>query len=195
MAIDIRTLREQQRAAFAAVQAGLGQVPAEFYTAGELASLMAALPPDTPVHVAETARVDPDLPAETPHHTAAAAIVITLAGGPDDLVDVVDDGRVHQHGPVIPGVELGRIGSGCVLRPVVRARPRRVGRHPRRRRRARHTGDRPIAGTASCTTRTRRVAQPPGSHPSVPAAPGPGHRRARRQRQPLPSLAELQPVA
>lgn len=67
MAIDIRTLREQQRAAFAAVQAGLGQVPAEFYTAGELASLMAALPPDTPVHVAETARVDPDLPAETPH--------------------------------------------------------------------------------------------------------------------------------
>jgi hypothetical protein len=106
--LDEGTLHEQQRALFAAVREALGQIPAEFTSAGELAALMAALPPGTPVSVAETVYVDPALElGTTANATAAAATVVTLVD-PDDLVDVVDNsGRTARYGRVVPGVELG----------------------------------------------------------------------------------------
>ena len=100
---------------FAVVHAVLGLVPAQFTCAGELAALMAALPPDTPVRVGETVHIDPALEwDETPNTTAAAATVVDLV----DLVDAVDDdGRIRRYGRVVPGVELGAyiIADGAVV--------------------------------------------------------------------------------
>lgn len=94
-------------AAFAAVRQALGRVPAEFATAGELAVLMAALPPHTPVSVAETVHIDPDLDqGMTPNCTAAAATVVTLVEPRDDGDDLADD-PADRHARVLPGVELG----------------------------------------------------------------------------------------
>jgi hypothetical protein len=98
-------------AAFAAVHQALGRVPAEFATAGELAKLMAALSPHTPVSVAETVHIDPDLDLDvTPNCTAAAATVITLLeprAGSDDLADGLAEASADKHPRVLPGVELG----------------------------------------------------------------------------------------
>jgi hypothetical protein len=89
---------------FAAVRTVLGRTPAEFTCAGELAALMAALPPNTPVSVAETVHIDPALEMDTtPNTTAAAATLITLVD-PDDLVDAADRRPFSR---LVPGVELG----------------------------------------------------------------------------------------
>lgn len=117
MRTDRRSFDEQQSAAAAAVQAGLGETPAEFDTAGQLAALMARLPADTPVSIAETVRMDPGLDlGTTPNHTAAVATMATLVD-PDQPVDVVEqDGTVRYYGGrPVPGVELGAVivAEGC----------------------------------------------------------------------------------
>ncbi|MEH0826302.1 MULTISPECIES: hypothetical protein [unclassified Micromonospora] len=104
MTIDRQTLADQQEAAARAVTDVLARMPREFATAGELAALMAALPADTPVSVAWTVHVDPDLPPG-PTVTAHTAAGITLLE--PDPVDVVDDnGQVRSYGRLTPGVEL-----------------------------------------------------------------------------------------
>lgn len=104
----MQTLHEQQKAAFAAVKDGLGRVPAEFSTAGELAALMARLPPDTPVSVAETVRLDPGLElGVTQNCTAAAARIVKLLELATD--EVVEDGQARDMGVLRPGVELGAV--------------------------------------------------------------------------------------
>jgi len=88
-------------AAFAAVHRALGQVPAEFATAGELAALMAALPPHTPVSVAETVYIDPELElGVAPNRTVAAAAVITMVKPQDS-----GDGLGNDPARTLPGVE------------------------------------------------------------------------------------------
>jgi hypothetical protein len=122
--LDEETLHAQQQTRFAAVREALGQIPAEFTSAGELAALMAALPSGTPVSVAETVCVDPALElGATANITAAAATVVTLVD-PDDLVDVVDsNGRVARYGRVVPGVELGAYIVADGARVPERTRP------------------------------------------------------------------------
>jgi hypothetical protein len=106
--IDGQTFRDQQAAAFAAVRAGLGGEQVEFETAADLAALMSRLPADTPVHIAETVHIDPDLRlGDEENYTAAAAHVITLLD--PEPVDVLDDGEVSQTGRAVPAVELGAI--------------------------------------------------------------------------------------
>jgi hypothetical protein len=119
---DPDQLRAQKEAEFSAVWNVLGDAGlAEFETAGELAALMAALPPQTPVCVAEIARIDPGLDVgETPDCTAAATMITVVET--EDLVELVgDDGAVSDLGrlvegegngrrllePYVPGVELG----------------------------------------------------------------------------------------
>lgn len=110
MTLDKRTVQAQQAAAMAVVRDVLGPVPAEFGTAGELAELMARLPADTPVSIAETVRIDPALQLqETDNRTAAVATVFTLVDRTDPVDVLEDDGRVRTYGRVIPGVELGAV--------------------------------------------------------------------------------------
>ncbi|MFI6134037.1 hypothetical protein [Micromonospora sp. NPDC051141] len=107
MTIDRQTLADQQQAAARAVTDVLARMPREFATAGELAALMAALPADTPVSVAWTVHVDPNLPAG-PTATAHTAAGVTLLG--PDPVDVVDsDGQVRSYGRLTPGVQLAAV--------------------------------------------------------------------------------------
>jgi hypothetical protein len=106
MTIDRQSHQEQQRAAYAAVHDGLGQVPAEFETAGELATLMGRLPAHTPVRIAETVRVDPALPPGAPNVTAAAARITNLLEPPP--IDV-DNDQVPRYSRVVPGIELAAV--------------------------------------------------------------------------------------
>ncbi|GAA4727727.1 hypothetical protein [Phytohabitans rumicis] len=109
MSIDATAFYTQQRAAFAAVHDVLGPSGAhvEFGTAGELAALMARLPAETTVFVAETVHIDMNLQLDqSPNRTAAAATVIPL-GDENDLVHILDEGRPQQAVRLVPGVELG----------------------------------------------------------------------------------------
>ncbi len=106
--ISRQTLRKQQAAATKGVTGVLELLGGEFETASGLAALLSALPPDTPIHVAETIHVDPDLPPGTPTVTAAVARPIALVEPePVDVVEV--DGRVQRYGRMVPGVELGAV--------------------------------------------------------------------------------------
>ncbi len=106
--ISRQALGEQQLAAGNAVTDVLDRVGREFGTAARLATLMAALPPDTPVHIAETVHADPDLPRGTPTVTAVAAQAISLME--PEPVDVVEtDGSIQQYGRMVPAVELGAV--------------------------------------------------------------------------------------
>jgi len=100
---------------FAVVHAVLGLVPAQFTCAGELVALMAALPPGTPVRVAETVHIDPALElGETLNTTAAAATIVNVV----ELADAADDdGQIRRYGRVVPGVELGAyiVADGAVV--------------------------------------------------------------------------------
>lgn len=108
MSVDRETFRGEQVAMAAVVREVLARLPREVTTAGELAALMAALPADTPVSVAETVHVDPDLPPDAPTVTAVAAKGVNLLEAePVDVVD--DDGQVRQYGRFVPGVELGAV--------------------------------------------------------------------------------------
>jgi hypothetical protein len=78
----------------------LGDEPAEFGTAGELAALLARLPADTPVIVAHTIRIDPQLPdSDDEERTTAAARAVTRL----DLVE--EDGEAEWRR--VPTIELG----------------------------------------------------------------------------------------
>ncbi|OZV71705.1 hypothetical protein CA850_32935 [Micromonospora echinospora] len=108
MPIDRKTFSDQQTAAARAVTGVLARWSREFTTAGELAALMTALPAVTPVSVAWTVHVDPDLPDGVPTVTAATTRAVNLLE--PDLVDVVeDDGTVREYGRMTPGVELGAV--------------------------------------------------------------------------------------
>ncbi len=108
---DWETFHQQQAAAAAAVQDALGDEPVEFTTAGELAALMARLPPHTPVSIVETVHIDPRLNLDdTSNRTTAAARSLSLVD--PDPVDVVDDGEISRANRVIPGVELGAVIVG-----------------------------------------------------------------------------------
>jgi hypothetical protein len=99
---------------FAVVRTVLGRIPAQFTYAGELAALMAALPPDTPVRIAETVHIDPALELHATLNTTAAATIANLV----DLVDAADvNGQIRRYGRVVPGVELGAyiIADGAVV--------------------------------------------------------------------------------
>lgn len=98
------------QAAFAAVRQVLGDTPAEFNTAGELAELMAALPAATPVSIAEVVRIDPDLDLDTTVNvTASAAEIITLVDGGSEIdgEPAVTDTDGRELASLVPGVELG----------------------------------------------------------------------------------------
>src|SRR5436305_1420061 len=98
---------EQERTAFAALEHMLGEHPAEFATAGELAALMARLPADTPVHVARYTRVDPafDQEGHDEERLAAAASVVTDLR--DQRVETDEHGWQRLGGRHVPVVELG----------------------------------------------------------------------------------------
>lgn len=100
---------EQERAAVAALEDMLGEHPAEFATAGELATLMARLPADTPVHVARYTRVDPafDWDGHAEERLAAAARVVTDLH--DQRVETDEQGWQRLGGRHIPVVELGAV--------------------------------------------------------------------------------------
>ncbi|KXK59266.1 hypothetical protein AWW66_25285 [Micromonospora rosaria] len=108
MTINRKAFVEEQAAQARAVSGVLARVPREFATAGELATLMAALPADTPVSIAWTVHVDPALAEGTPTVTAATARPVPLLTA--ELVDVAeDDGTVREYGRMVPGVELGAV--------------------------------------------------------------------------------------
>ncbi|MEU1813017.1 hypothetical protein [Micromonospora aurantiaca (nom. illeg.)] len=69
---------DQEPDAIAPAAAKMAEFPRRFETTGELVALMAALPPDTPVSVAQTVHVDPDLEAGAETVTASIAKVVSL---------------------------------------------------------------------------------------------------------------------
>lgn len=108
MSVDREAFRAEQVAMAAVVREVLARFPGEVTNSGQVAALMAALPADTPVSIAETVHVDPDLPPDAPTITAVTVKGVNLMEA--EPVDVVDgDGQVRQYGRIVPGVQLGAV--------------------------------------------------------------------------------------
>lgn len=89
------------REALAAVESVLGGVLVEIRTAGELAALMARLPADIPISVANHSRIDADLDLDqVEDRTAAVAMAIPV---------LVPDSTSRRGRRTVAGVELGAI--------------------------------------------------------------------------------------
>jgi hypothetical protein len=97
-----------QATAFAPVRDGLGEHQVELATAGHLAALMARLPANTPVVIADAPRVDPRLQPATPSRTIVVAEVVPLSD-PTEVVEVDDGGDIQRYPAISPAVQLGAV--------------------------------------------------------------------------------------
>jgi hypothetical protein len=83
--------------------------PIELGTAGEFAAFMVRLPANTPIHIAEHVRVDPDLDVgNTPVRSVTS---VTIVSPDDELTTTTDHDSGQSHDPrrVVPGLELGTV--------------------------------------------------------------------------------------
>jgi hypothetical protein len=109
MTFDWSDFQIWQATAFDPVRNGLGDHRVELTTASELAALMARLPANTPVVIADALRVDPRLQLDaTPTRTIVVAEVVPLPD-PTEVVQVDDDGDVQEHPAISPAVQLGAV--------------------------------------------------------------------------------------
>jgi hypothetical protein len=108
MTTDWQHFHEPQSDPFGEVPSGLGPPRSTFRTAGQLAALMARLPADTPVLIAETVRVAEHLdPGSQPHRAITVAEIVPISN-PDTIIE--DAGRrLREHGALRPAVQLGTI--------------------------------------------------------------------------------------
>ena len=108
MPLDRAAFDQLQQTRIAAVRDVLGDRPREFSTVAELSAILSKLPADTPVHVADHARTDPELAATAQKRTIFSVSQIALLD--DDPQNVVGlDGEVDQYTGVIAGVELSAV--------------------------------------------------------------------------------------
>ncbi len=90
---------ERSEAAFAAVHAVLGEAPRLLDTAGELAALAAALPPETPLFIADWPRI---AVGERPGDGWVSAVAATMATVVEQPVTPVRDNAGREHDVIAP---------------------------------------------------------------------------------------------
>ena len=95
---------ERSEAAFAAVHTVLGEAPRFLDNAGELAALAAALPPQTPLFIADWPRI---AAGERPGDGWVSAVVATIATVVERPLTPVRDNAGREHDVLAPGLELG----------------------------------------------------------------------------------------
>ena len=96
---------ERSEAAFRHVQDVLGDAPKVVDTAGELAALAAALPPETAVDIEQTTRIA--APGQ-PGDGWVSAVVATMVMMAEQPLTPVRDRQGREHDVPVPGLQLGR---------------------------------------------------------------------------------------
>jgi hypothetical protein len=95
---------ERSEAAFGHVRGVLGDAPKVVDTAGELAALTAALPPETALIIDETVRVAGPGQPDDGWVSAVVATMVTMAERP---LTPVHDRQGREHDVLVPGLQLG----------------------------------------------------------------------------------------